>query len=237
MRKENILAERLAALGYDDLPSYMASSLWQDTVATFIADSCFCCGKKTELRLYHRTFIRLGEEQPKDLVTVCSWCKRKILAMVASGACSLAEAHRRIRKRQGYTGRQQRFGDPKLHSPDLSQRDATLAELGFHQWHHYLHSAVFCANRDRVVDYYGRRCRFCAKTPTAIYFLNYNLATLSGDNLAAWIPLCQHHLYNLQGHDGKRPIAAQRRTFGFLMRDLNRRVRTVGPKAARSSRK
>lgn len=66
--------------------TYIASAAWRDSrvrIAEFVAAGhrCRICnaeGAEAGLEAHHRTYVRLGREEPGDLLAVCRDCHRVI---------------------------------------------------------------------------------------------------------------------------------------------------------------
>lgn len=57
---------------------YLRSPAWKTIRAEVIArdGSCVLCDSTDELQVHHRTYARLGHEEPTDLATLCLRCHR-----------------------------------------------------------------------------------------------------------------------------------------------------------------
>ena len=60
--------------------AYLRSAAWRERRATALARAgyrCERCGnKRNPLHAHHKTYVRLGNEQPDDLEVLCSPCHR-----------------------------------------------------------------------------------------------------------------------------------------------------------------
>lgn len=59
---------------------------------------CNMCNGRAN-HVHHRTYRRIGNERPKDLVPLCKFCHGLVHAIVSSGEGSLSTVHKRLRKR------------------------------------------------------------------------------------------------------------------------------------------
>jgi 5-methylcytosine-specific restriction endonuclease McrA len=62
-----------------DYDSYLASPEWRDKAHAAKQRAgwqCALCSSSTGLEVHHRTYRRLGSEDPSDLVVLCSHCHR-----------------------------------------------------------------------------------------------------------------------------------------------------------------
>jgi hypothetical protein len=70
-------AQKLRALPY---VRYLQTEHWMKVrqQALEYADfRCMICNRETDLQVHHRTYDRLGEEQPNDVIALCSDCHKK----------------------------------------------------------------------------------------------------------------------------------------------------------------
>jgi hypothetical protein len=81
------LGARLDALGFESLEAYLASPLWTGAVARFVESglplTCLGCGSR-EAHPRHRTYQRLGNEVPTDLVSLCDSCFGAVRDFIAA---------------------------------------------------------------------------------------------------------------------------------------------------------
>ncbi len=77
--------DRLCQLGFESLPHYQRSELWQHTRQRYrrsdYPQRCLVCGA-AEFELHHRTYARLGEEELFDLVPLCPAHHRQLHAVL-----------------------------------------------------------------------------------------------------------------------------------------------------------
>lgn len=63
---------------------------------------CYVCKYKEKLHLHHRTYRRLGQELPDDLVCLCRRCHRKVHFIVKERKSTLYNAHVYLRRKLGF---------------------------------------------------------------------------------------------------------------------------------------
>ena len=70
------IRRQLALLGYSSLKAYYRSERWVDSRRKLRRTTCARCGARRRLQVHHRTYIRLGWELQRDVVTLCVTCHR-----------------------------------------------------------------------------------------------------------------------------------------------------------------
>lgn len=61
-------------------PEYLLSPRWQEVRAAALERAghrCQLCYSKVRLEVHHRTYERLGHEEPDDLIVLCSRCHER----------------------------------------------------------------------------------------------------------------------------------------------------------------
>lgn len=99
------LADSLERLGMRNLKEYWASELWAKTKARFraykaIKYRCYACHSTNQLALHHRNYERLGCEDRKDCVWMCSGCHDAVHALVAQFGIKIHRATKFIQQEQ-----------------------------------------------------------------------------------------------------------------------------------------
>lgn len=64
----------------DDYANYLASHSWQDKAEAAkkrAGYTCLLCMSPHRLEVHHRTYDRLGNEWPEDLVVLCATCHQR----------------------------------------------------------------------------------------------------------------------------------------------------------------
>jgi hypothetical protein len=110
------------AMGHASYAAYLRSDHWQQFTAAVRQRNCYCCAKKgRRLAIHHLTYIRLGCELPKDVITVCCYCHERIHDLVRAGI-DMDQAHYRVRSEMGGKRNRKR-------RRDNGQRWANLSDL------------------------------------------------------------------------------------------------------------
>jgi len=74
---DRLRAELIALLRSLPYADYLRTSHWQAVRALAVRRAlrtCQLCDAEGSLEIHHRTYVRLGEERPEDLVAVCRPC-------------------------------------------------------------------------------------------------------------------------------------------------------------------
>jgi hypothetical protein len=81
-------------LGFRSYSAYLQSSHWHDFKKWVKQKQCFCCSARAvPLQVHHITYERIGDELPKDVVTVCDKCHEVIHELADRGVAKLMHAH------------------------------------------------------------------------------------------------------------------------------------------------
>lgn len=88
MRVETL--DRLRDLGFPTYADYLASDLWRTNKRRLgLAKSCWSCKATRELHAHHCSYDDVGDEQPGDLIVLCSRCHSRVHELVNDGALLL----------------------------------------------------------------------------------------------------------------------------------------------------
>jgi len=125
---------RAIALGFANYNDYLLNSPWWHAYRIKqIRNKCFACpnSNKPELmHLHHVTYDRLGEELPKDTVTLCDFCHRRLHKLIADDKATLEEAHWMMREeQQGYRAQMEFKFEDTCASPEIVELTNFLDEL------------------------------------------------------------------------------------------------------------
>ncbi len=93
MREETL--GRLRALGFPTYEAYLDSDLWRANkyrLGLKRPTKCWACPATTELHAHHCSYANVGNEQPGELITLCSRCHSEVHKLVNRGA-PLLTAH------------------------------------------------------------------------------------------------------------------------------------------------
>ena len=83
-------AERLRGLGYGSYRDYLRSSHWRRLRKRLDQPKvCATCDSADRLHLHHRTYERLGAEEPSDLVWLCADCHDLLHQIERAGLSTL----------------------------------------------------------------------------------------------------------------------------------------------------
>lgn len=80
---------------------YMESKRWATKRKRILAQrgsACYACGSQRKPCLHHRTYERLGDELPQDLVVLCEFCHNEAHRLIKQGVVKLYVAHEYMRK-------------------------------------------------------------------------------------------------------------------------------------------
>jgi hypothetical protein len=115
-------AQRLHRLGYASYADYLASEHWRLTRAAFWTHPdtprrCLCGNpNQAELQLHHKTYLRIGAEDLRDLQPLCGACHRDVHLAADRGLApydleDYANAERKVRYAQERAAMLRREGD------------------------------------------------------------------------------------------------------------------------------
>jgi HNH endonuclease len=112
----------VSRIGYSGYNEYLRSEHWKVFNEGCKKKTCFRCGRTNDLHLHHITYERIGEELPKDVVTLCSSCHVEVHDKVKAGY-NLKTAHLISKKKK----KSKRW----VHAFDLRNRakQQTIGEL------------------------------------------------------------------------------------------------------------
>lgn len=75
-----IKVDELKLLARTDYPAYLLSDHWigvRDMMRKRAGHRCQLCNSGKAIQVHHRTYERLGEELPRDLIVLCADCHGK----------------------------------------------------------------------------------------------------------------------------------------------------------------
>jgi len=114
---------------------YLKSEPWIFFSNAIRKDRCWCCGTRESLQVHHKTYERLGEELPCDVVTVCGRC-HKLIHETAKNGTPLCESHKIVaRKFNGQNPKQCGRGNRRcknwmdLCNPAFKEQPKDVAEF------------------------------------------------------------------------------------------------------------
>lgn len=95
-----LLAARLASLGFHTYRSYLRSDGWisRRGLCDPGPDGCYVCGR-VDVEIHHLDYSALGEERARDLLPLCNACHTGVHQLVDVGTASLrtaAEDYKRL---------------------------------------------------------------------------------------------------------------------------------------------
>lgn len=75
-----MLTSRLQDLGFKKYSEYLATQHWKDLRSKLLPEGTRCSACEDELarNLHHRTYARLGNELPEDLIPLCEKCHTRV---------------------------------------------------------------------------------------------------------------------------------------------------------------
>lgn len=122
MRVETL--DCLRDLGFPTYADYLASDLWRANKRRLgMAKSCWACKATRELQAHHCSYDNVGDEQPGELLVLCSRCHSRVHELVNNGA-PLLTAHlglmRVVRLPDGQTRNQ--YKQPKGSSKNQTKK-------------------------------------------------------------------------------------------------------------------
>ncbi len=90
MREETL--KRLMVLGFPTYEAYLNSDLWRANktrLGVGRPKKCWACPSKVKLHAHHCSYDNVGNEQPGDLIVLCSRCHSEVHKLVSKGALLL----------------------------------------------------------------------------------------------------------------------------------------------------
>jgi len=102
----NLFYKRLNKLGFRNYYEYLSSHYWIEAKERFykseLPQRCLACGKP-KFQLHHRSYARLGNELPRDLIPLCGSCHKKVHDYLKTHNTKLSATHKVLRKVFGWT--------------------------------------------------------------------------------------------------------------------------------------
>jgi len=107
----NLFYKRLNKLGFRNYYEYLSSHYWIEAKERFykskLPQRCLACGKP-KFQLHHRSYARLGNELPRDLIPLCGSCHKKVHDYLKTHNTKLSATHKVLRKVFGWTKKETR---------------------------------------------------------------------------------------------------------------------------------
>lgn len=97
---------RLAKLGMRSYREYLASEFWRSAKERYerseLPKRCIACDHEAYV-LHHRSYARIGEEQPGDLIPLCRDCHARVHDYERSMGTKVQHAHKMLRDIFGWS--------------------------------------------------------------------------------------------------------------------------------------
>lgn len=107
----SLFYERLNKLEIYTYQEYLNSNYWKETKKRYrrskLPKKCLGCGNK-RFQLHHRSYVRIGNELPADLIPLCGDCHKKVHDFLKASKTELVCTHKVLRKIFGWSRKQTR---------------------------------------------------------------------------------------------------------------------------------
>ncbi len=100
-----------------------------------------------------------------------------------------------------------------------ADRNTLLKQLGYNSYAEYLASPLWQRIRTLVIEFYGNRCKVCARRATTTHHLSYKRRVLIGYELESIVRLCEscHYKIEFDAKGTKRSLEAARTEYQRLI--------------------